>query len=866
MHSKNRTLTYRVAVVIPIFKHSVLATEAIESSLNQKTNFNVLTLLINDGCPYSETGDICTEYAATFPDRVVYIHKKNGGLSSARNFGIAYVLDNHPEIDAIYFLDADNRLRPNAIAKAMQMLDADDGCDWIYPNIDMFGIRESFDYGGSYSLLVHSAINICEAGSLVRRRVFESGVFFDTQLKLGFEDWDFFLSAAELGFRGKNLDEMGFLYRRRPESMLADANRAQAEIKAGLFRKHKNLLNPKKLVQLENDEAPRYALYLHDRNCYMLCLDPDFPLVTLQPEEYSKLIWTSVISPGRIYAPPFLIATSSQTISALKKSKLLHWTLWRLEIALKDVQIATASVDKSEGEYIEIIECNSGEGAHLNASMVMIENSSLTEILFDKETLWIDSLINISSIPSTFNIKVCIPPLDGINISVKQTSIHAFLYQIRALFESPYKISSQVKWDWRKNGVQLFNKKYEIGRTSFNGNPTFPKINLEKKQIGFLLPLVEFGGVEKVTLNIARELKNTGWIPHLFVLEQHKAALSKEWFFVFESISFSSSLEGIDWTSKTAYQGTLIHERSPLQQDRELSLLYWMDVVVNCHCSLAHSLMAKLKNIDVVTVASLHLSDLSLWNRPVGHTYLALAYEHAYDYFTTCSKSLANWCHGMGIPDEKIIPVLNAPGYEISLNDVQHILKHRIQFSTNRALRVLYIGRFDRQKSLHRLLNIIEKCNNNNLNVEWRMVGKGILEDRKFSDINKVKVDVYPAVYSPEELTDHYRWADVLLLVSEYEGLPLTVLEAMRLGVVPICSDVGALSEVITSDQNGYLVSRETCISDSITIIQSLTKNRKKLLALSQSAAQGLDNWDASVEVLDQKLAGRIRSFKLDPT
>lgn len=51
-----------------------------------------------------------------------------------------------------------------------------------------------------HSLLIHTAMNICEAGSLIRRKVFEAGVFFDTTFKSGFEDWDFFLTAAEAGF------------------------------------------------------------------------------------------------------------------------------------------------------------------------------------------------------------------------------------------------------------------------------------------------------------------------------------------------------------------------------------------------------------------------------------------------------------------------------------------------------------------------------------------------------------------------------------------------------------------------------------------------------------------------------------------
>ncbi len=35
------------------------------------------------------------------------------------------------------------------MSRAMSMLDIDDGIDWIYPNIDMFGLEAQHDYGGS---------------------------------------------------------------------------------------------------------------------------------------------------------------------------------------------------------------------------------------------------------------------------------------------------------------------------------------------------------------------------------------------------------------------------------------------------------------------------------------------------------------------------------------------------------------------------------------------------------------------------------------------------------------------------------------------------------------------------------------------
>ena len=50
----------------------------------------------------------------------------------------------------------------------MAVLDSNPDTDWVYPNIDMFGLEWGSDYGGDYSLLLHTYLNVCEAGSLLR--------------------------------------------------------------------------------------------------------------------------------------------------------------------------------------------------------------------------------------------------------------------------------------------------------------------------------------------------------------------------------------------------------------------------------------------------------------------------------------------------------------------------------------------------------------------------------------------------------------------------------------------------------------------------------------------------------------------------
>lgn len=90
----------KISIIIPIFKVEAYLRECVDSVLNQTfTDFEVI--LVDDGSPDS-CPQICDEYAAK-DARIIVIHKPNGGLSDARNFGL-----DRAKGDYIMFLDSDD--------------------------------------------------------------------------------------------------------------------------------------------------------------------------------------------------------------------------------------------------------------------------------------------------------------------------------------------------------------------------------------------------------------------------------------------------------------------------------------------------------------------------------------------------------------------------------------------------------------------------------------------------------------------------------------------------------------------------------------------------------------------------------------
>ena len=97
----------KVTIIIPIYNVEKYLREAIESAINQ-TYKNLEIILVDDGST-DNSGRICDEYISV-DERIKVIHKKNGGLSDARNAG----LDNCTG-EYIMFLDSDDFLEPDAV-------------------------------------------------------------------------------------------------------------------------------------------------------------------------------------------------------------------------------------------------------------------------------------------------------------------------------------------------------------------------------------------------------------------------------------------------------------------------------------------------------------------------------------------------------------------------------------------------------------------------------------------------------------------------------------------------------------------------------------------------------------------------------
>ena len=140
-----------VSVVVPVYNVEEYLPECVESILRQSfSNFELI--LVDDGSP-DNCGSICDSYAEK-DSRVRVIHKKNGGLSDARNRGIEQAKG-----EFITFVDSDDIIYKDYLKylyEAAQKYDADIVQGAITTHLDKLGSLSKDSHQQEYDIRLFS--------------------------------------------------------------------------------------------------------------------------------------------------------------------------------------------------------------------------------------------------------------------------------------------------------------------------------------------------------------------------------------------------------------------------------------------------------------------------------------------------------------------------------------------------------------------------------------------------------------------------------------------------------------------------------------------------------------------------------------
>jgi len=174
-----------------------------------------------------------------------------------------------------------------------------------------------------------------------------------------------------------------------------------------------------------------------------------------------------------------------------------------------------------------------------------------------------------------------------------------------------------------------------------------------------------------------------------------------------------------------------------------------------------------------------------------------------------------------GLPDNRIPVVFN--GIDLSRCIVKESYARKDTFT------VLHIGRFMDVKNHELLLRSFARFKEQHSDARLQLLGDGELKENMMQLAGQLNIT--DAVEFAGLQSNVYPWlhnADVFILPSKFEGMPMTLIEAMGTGLPIIASNVGGIPDMLSSQKEALLIEpKEEKIIEALEMVYSDTKKRE---------------------------------------
>jgi glycosyltransferase involved in cell wall biosynthesis len=163
----------------------------------------------------------------------------------------------------------------------------------------------------------------------------------------------------------------------------------------------------------------------------------------------------------------------------------------------------------------------------------------------------------------------------------------------------------------------------------------------------------------------------------------------------------------------------------------------------------------------------------------------------------------------LGVSQTKIVTIRNW------LTDNFLQLANPICLEPNKMICFCFVGWLVEEKGVVELFNVIVSLSKK-YNFEFIFVGGGTLESYLQEKISQNKLSDRVMLTSWVEsraVKTYLEKSHVFVLPSQTEGFPISLLEAMSLGLPAICTDVGTISDSLINGLNGYLLKDGSAVS-----------------------------------------------------
>lgn len=137
---------------------------------------------------------------------------------------------------------------------------------------------------------------------------------------------------------------------------------------------------------------------------------------------------------------------------------------------------------------------------------------------------------------------------------------------------------------------------------------------------------------------------------------------------------------------------------------------------------------------------------------------------------------------------------------DVSLSVFEEFQSYR-KASKTRVL--VCIARFTKVKRLDLLARVVSRLSKEGYDIALLLIGKH-MDKEVLDNVSQMESNIIHVLGEKSNPLDYLRLADAFCLCSSYEGMPISLIEAMGVGTIPVCTPVGGIVDVI-NEHNGFL-------------------------------------------------------------
>lgn len=171
------------------------------------------------------------------------------------------------------------------------------------------------------------------------------------------------------------------------------------------------------------------------------------------------------------------------------------------------------------------------------------------------------------------------------------------------------------------------------------------------------------------------------------------------------------------------------------------------------------------------------------------------------------------------------------------------------QIENTNILEFVHIGRFNTVKNHKLLIESFALALNEINNIKLKLVGDGELRKEIEELVESLKIkDKVTFRGIRKEIPNELKDADIFILTSNWEGIPLSIIEAMASGLSIISTKAGGVADIIEDNKTGLLVNIGDKVGLSKAIIR-ISKDEKLRQKMAKEALKEAEKYDIRIKV-----------------